>query len=104
MASSCEDAIFTFGSVNNLRSNNYFDGALLPLPPPDGWPVVLGQFPPPPLPPPLLPPLPPPPPLPFPPPCEPPLLIVLSFSCFVCFTDDSETLEVVGQFKTSPRQ
>jgi hypothetical protein len=47
----------------------YFDGGLLPRPPPEGLPVVLGQLPP-------LPPLP-----PFPPPFPPPLLLAMMGSC-----------------------
>lgn len=50
-------------SLLTERNSVYFEGGALPLPPPDGLPVVLGKLaigkPPPPLPPPLLPPFPP---------------------------------------------
>ena len=98
---------FTFCSVNNLRRNYYFpDGALFPLPPPDGLPVVLGQLPPLPLPPPL-PPLAPPPLFPpLPPPCEPPLLIIFSFSlfCFIVGCSTPKHIEADARQTSSRRE
>jgi hypothetical protein len=68
------DHVCDAGPFCMMVSGGYLDGGLLPRPPPDGLPLVLGALDGPPLLPPAPPPLlPPPPPPPLPPPDELPI-------------------------------